>query len=211
MTNGKRCRLFEGRRQRRISRRRDEILKAAACVFATKGYAGSTIKEIAAQADIAEGTLYNYFDGKREILLAIVNASQAPLETMLQEVCELREREDVIALAEKIFDVLISQTPFTRTLMAEAWLDDVILQDVVMGRLQRIGQHLQAFITARIADGAFRPVDPVLTSWMVIGMFSAIVIPILRGHTPVPSPERRRALAEAAVDLLLDGIRVREG
>jgi len=207
----KRQGIFAKRRQRRISRRRDEILKAAARIFAEKGYAGSTIKEIAAQADIAEGTLYNYFDGKREILLAIVNASQAPLETMLQEVRELRGREDVIALAEKIFDALLSQTPFTRTVMAEAWLDDVILQDVVMERLQRIGQHLQVFITARVADGAFRPVDPVLTSWMVIGMFSAIVMPILRGYTSPPSPERRRALAEAAVDLLLDGVRVREG
>ncbi len=207
----KRGGIFAKRRQRRISRRRDEILKAAARIFAEKGYAGSTTKEIAAQADIAEGTLYNYFDGKREILLAIVNASQAPLETMLQEVRELRGREDLIALAEKIFDSLLSQTPFTRTVMVEAWLDDVILQGVVMERMQRIGQHLQAFITARVEAGAFRPVDPVLTSWMVIGMFSAIILPILRGHTPSPSPERRRALAEAAVDMLLDGIRVREG
>ncbi|MEA3396735.1 MAG: TetR/AcrR family transcriptional regulator [Chloroflexota bacterium] len=211
MATKKRQGIFAKRRQRRISRRRDEILKAAARIFAEKGYAGSTTKEIAAQADIAEGTLYNYFDGKREILLAIVNASQAPLETMLQEVRELRGREDVIALAEKIFDALLSQTPFTRTVMMEAWLDDVILQGVVMERMQRIGQHLQAFITARIAARDFRPVDPILTSWMVIGMFSAIILPILRGHTPSPSLEERHALAEAAVDMLLDGIRVREG
>lgn len=68
----------QGRRQRRVARRRQEILAAAARVFARKGYAGATTKEIAEEADVAEGTLYNYFGGKRDILRAVAVETEAP-------------------------------------------------------------------------------------------------------------------------------------
>jgi AcrR family transcriptional regulator len=201
---------FEERRQRRIARRRGEILAAAARVFADKGYANTTTRELADAADIAEGTLYNYFGGKREILLAIVNETQDPIEAILQNASKLQEREDIVALVEKGIDTFASQLPFTRTLLMEAWVDDLILRDFVMDRLQRIGLQVQAFIVRRIEEGIFRPVDPELATQMILGMFLAPMLPVLRGVAPPPSPEERHALAKASVDLLLDGIRVRE-
>jgi AcrR family transcriptional regulator len=203
-------RRFEERRQRRIARRRSEILAAAARVFADKGYANATTKEIADVADIAEGTLYNYFGGKREILLAIAHEGQAPIEALLQDVTRLQGREDMIVLVESGYDVFVSQLPFMRTLLLEAWLDDVIFQDFVLDRFQRIGQLVAAYIARRIEDGGFRPVDPALTTRMVLGMFMSTILPLLRGSALPPSQERRHVLAEAVVDLLLDGIRVRQ-
>ena len=201
---------FEERRQRRIARRRGEILAAAARVFADKGYANTTTRELADAADIAEGTLYNYFGGKREILLAIVNKTQARIEAMLQDASQLQGREDMVALVERGYGIFVSQLPFTRTLLMEAWTDDLILRDFVMDRLQRIGQQLQAFIARRIEDKAFRPIDPALATQIVLGMFIAPILPVLRGVAPVPSSEERLSVAETAVDLLLDGIRVRK-
>ena len=55
----------QGRRQRRIARRRQHILAAAARVFASKGLTQATTKAIADEADVAEGTLYNYFKNKK--------------------------------------------------------------------------------------------------------------------------------------------------
>ena len=203
-------RRFEERRQRRIARRRSEILAAAARVFADKGYANATTKEIADAADIAEGTLYNYFGGKREILLAIAHEGQAPIEALLQDATRLHGREDMIALVERGYDIFVSQLPFMRTLLLEAWLDDVIFQDFVLDRFQRIGQLVAAYIAQRIEDGGFRPVDPALTTRMALGMFISTILPLLRGTAPPPAQERRHVLAEAVVDLLLDGIRVRQ-
>jgi AcrR family transcriptional regulator len=201
---------FEDRRKRRIARRRGEILAAAARVFADKGYANTTTKQIADAADIAEGTLYNYFGGKREILLAIAHEGQAPIEAVLQDASKLQKREDMVALVERGLDVFVSQLPFTRTLLLEAWVDDAILQDFVLERLRRIGQQVEAFVAKRIEDGSFRPVDRVLATRMVLGMFIASILPVLRGVAPSPSKEERHALAKATVDLLLDGIRVRQ-
>jgi AcrR family transcriptional regulator len=196
---------------RRIARRQKEILAAAARVFADKGYANATTKEIAEAADIAEGTLYNYFGGKREILLAIAHEGQAPIEALLRDVNKLQGREDMIALVESGLDVFMTQLPFMRTLLLEAWFDDVILQDFVLDRFQRIGQLVEAYVVQRIDDGAFRRVDSGLTTRMVLGMFMGTILPVLRGVASPPSAEERHTLARAVVNLLLDGVRVHEG
>src|SRR6266704_6227938 len=56
-----------------VSARRNQILDAATTVFAEKGFYRATIKDIARQAGIANGTIYTYFASKTEVLLAILN------------------------------------------------------------------------------------------------------------------------------------------
>jgi len=51
--------------------RKNQILDAAAVVFAEKGFHPTTTKDIARQAGISEGTIYNYFDSKSALLLGI--------------------------------------------------------------------------------------------------------------------------------------------
>lgn len=59
------------RKTRRIERVRGEIMDAAILIIAEKGFKNATTKEIAAKADMAEGTLYNYFQNKDDILMQI--------------------------------------------------------------------------------------------------------------------------------------------
>ena len=47
------------------------IIKAAIQVFAEKGYAKAKISEIATLAQVADGTVYDYFSSKEELLLSI--------------------------------------------------------------------------------------------------------------------------------------------
>jgi AcrR family transcriptional regulator len=196
----------ESRRQRRINRRRRRILEAAAVIFARNGYANTTTRAIAEAADVAEGTLYNYFDSKREILLAVARETEAPMELAVLELADLEERSAMIAMFEMAFSVSETQLPFLRTLVSEAWVDDGILEDFVISRMGRLQQRLQAYIASRIAAGVFRPVDPGLCARMAIGLFGALILPVFRGLEPLPPAEARRALAEAAVDLMLYGL-----
>ena len=198
---------MESRRQRRIRRRRRRILEAAATVFAQNGYATTTTKAIAEAADMAEGTLYNYFDSKREILLAVARETETPMELAVLEVEGLEERAAMVAMFEIAYAVTESQLPFYRTLLSEAWVDDGILQDFVITRLGRVQERLQQYFAAHVATGAFRPVDPTLSARLAIGLFGALILPVFRGLEPFPSPEERQALSEAVVDLILDGIR----
>jgi AcrR family transcriptional regulator len=211
MTDGVKGRSrFEARRQRRIQRRRTEILTAAARVFAAKGYANTTTREIALAADMAEGTLYNYFDGKRAILLTIVGDVIDDLTEMIETVGSLQQREDMVEFVEGIFEAFSDKLPFTRTLIIEAWLDDEILKEFFAVRLAEVAAQIEAFIGDRVAAGTFRPIDPRLATRMLLGMFIAPIVPVLRGIEPPPTPEERHQFAETAVDVLMHGIRMPE-
>jgi AcrR family transcriptional regulator len=59
-------------KQKRGQLRVDAILNAASELFADAGYANTTIVQIAARADTAVGSLYQYFTNKEDILKALV-------------------------------------------------------------------------------------------------------------------------------------------
>ena len=209
MTENRKTQQFLDRQQRRIGRRRAEILAAAARIFADKGYANTATREIAEAADVAEGTLYNYFANKRDILFAIAQETEAPMETAVMATEHIQDRAAVITMVERALDLQETQVHFWRSLLAEAWVDDAILQQFVAIRLQRTHRRLTAFIAEQVADGALRPVDPILTAQLIMGMFVAVIAPEVRGVSGARTPEERRALAEAIVELLLDGILAR--
>jgi AcrR family transcriptional regulator len=198
------------RRQRRINRRRQRILEAAARVFARKGYANSTTREVAEEADVAEGTLYNYFSGKRDILMAIAHDADAPIEAALLEAGGLGTREEMVKVFEKALTISSEQLPFAQTVLNEAWVDDAILDEFVAVRIRRMHQLLTSFIAERVSAGVFRPIDPALGAQVVMGMFAGLILPALRGVAPLPSPEERHKLAEMIVNLLLDGVLIRD-
>ena len=54
---------------------RERILFAAQRVIQDKGLARTTVREIAAAADLSEGALYKHFDGKSEIFLSMLRHS----------------------------------------------------------------------------------------------------------------------------------------
>jgi AcrR family transcriptional regulator len=62
-----------GLRERSKLDKRRRIKAAARAVFIEKGYDAATTREIAAQADIGIGTLFNYAKDKRELLMMIIN------------------------------------------------------------------------------------------------------------------------------------------
>jgi AcrR family transcriptional regulator len=51
-----------GLRERQKAGRRRDILAAAAKLFRRDGFADTSIEAIAAEAEVAAGTVYNYFD-----------------------------------------------------------------------------------------------------------------------------------------------------
>ncbi len=53
-------------------KRRKRIIGSATALFQNKGYADTTIGDIADQAEVGVGTIYNYFSSKNDILLNLV-------------------------------------------------------------------------------------------------------------------------------------------
>jgi AcrR family transcriptional regulator len=51
--------------------KRNRIVEAAARVFAQKGYAGAVVADIAVEARIGKGTVYEYFNSKEDLFFAV--------------------------------------------------------------------------------------------------------------------------------------------
>lgn len=62
-----------GLRAKNKADRQARILKAATRQFRNQGYDASRIEAIAAEAEVSVGTIYNYYENKGDILVAIVS------------------------------------------------------------------------------------------------------------------------------------------
>lgn len=56
----------------KMTERQKSIVSAAVEMFAEKGYSGTSTKEIAQKAGVAEGTIFRHYKTKKDLLLAIV-------------------------------------------------------------------------------------------------------------------------------------------
>jgi AcrR family transcriptional regulator len=52
-------------------KKRSRIIRAAAGVFAQKGFSGTVMADIAVHAGIGKGTIYEYFESKEELFFAV--------------------------------------------------------------------------------------------------------------------------------------------
>jgi hypothetical protein len=95
-------------------------------------------------------------------------------------------------------------------LFLASWTDEAILRSALLESLQRISQQVKGYVSQHIEEGGFRPMDPGMVTRMILAMFIAPILPILRGIEPLPTPQQRRAMAEMVVDILLDGVRIRQ-
>ncbi len=77
---------------------RQRILDAARKLFCSKGFNKTTTRDLAAEASIATGTLFNYFPSKEHLALAIIDFS---LEAAGKEFAESRREGE--SLEEALF------------------------------------------------------------------------------------------------------------
>lgn len=73
-----------GLRERQKANRRERILEVAKSRFQNDGYASTTVELIAKDADVSAVTVYNYFDSKAGLLLALVSESDQLLIQQLK-------------------------------------------------------------------------------------------------------------------------------
>ena len=65
--------------------RKEELLAAAAKVFSEKGYRTAGVNDIIAEAGVARGTFYHYFESKKEVFLALIERYFSGFAEILQE------------------------------------------------------------------------------------------------------------------------------
>lgn len=115
------------RKKQQVERLRNEILEAAVVVFKEYGYEKATIKKISEKAEVADGSIYNYFENKRDILLSLFEKMK---EATTVNFTILPENEG--DLSKILSAVMIAQldqnsiVPMFTLLLHEAGVDPVV-------------------------------------------------------------------------------------
>ena len=100
-------RLGRPRDQSLTARRTDEILAAAATLFARRGYSNTTTQELADLLQVGKGTIYRYFPTKEDLFLATVDRLMqqltAAIDTSTEAIEEPVQRIQAAVLAYLTF------------------------------------------------------------------------------------------------------------
>jgi AcrR family transcriptional regulator len=135
------------------------ILEATRTVFLAKGYAGTTIDEIARTADISRASFYTYFPTKRDVLIALGADSASTAEAALERYVDGRGRGsgDVLdSLVDDYFVLLDEHGAF-----ATAWTQAAQEDDDIRAAGMRRHMKMCADI-GRLLGAKGRGVDPAI-------------------------------------------------
>lgn len=95
------------KRRENQHRMRERILDAAAVLVREDGMAAATTKRIALKAEVSEGSLYNHFPDKAELLIAIVLERMPSIRDALQSLGTAAETSSLEDRLEKVLTAMI--------------------------------------------------------------------------------------------------------
>jgi AcrR family transcriptional regulator len=149
-----------------------EILAAASRVFRAKGLQASGMRDIAAEMGMAVGNLYYYFQDKEDLLAFVQESTLTGL----------------LSLAARVRALDPLQTPADQKLFLQTAGHVVLLNEGTPGSLahlevEALGEHRTAVLARRdeyekslrrliedgIEAGVFRPLDPKVAAFAILG------------------------------------------
>jgi TetR/AcrR family transcriptional regulator len=137
------------------------ILDAAVEVFATYGYRGATIDEIAERAGISKANLHYYFERKKDLYLAVLRRT---LEIWLVPLRELDRNGDPAQelgnyIAQKV-DLSQKFPDASRVFANEIVQGAPFLKGYLKTNLRAVVERKAAVIQHWVDQGKLAPVDP---------------------------------------------------
>ncbi|RRH91235.1 TetR/AcrR family transcriptional regulator [Variovorax beijingensis] len=149
------------RRERDPASAKQALIAAAVAEFATKGFAGARVDEIAAAAGVNKQLVYHYFDSKQGLYLVALESVYAEIREKEQKL-SLGALEPMEAMAQLVafsFDYLAEHPEFIALLADENRNHGAHLRE--SERLQKMHspfiEMLEATLERGVAAGVFRP------------------------------------------------------
>ncbi len=140
--------------------RRNEILDAAAQLFAEKGYEGATVQAVIDALGISKGAFYHYFSSKEEVLDGVIERLTGWILDETRETLEdksLSAIEKLNRFGEISRRVKMAHMESLGELMRVIYRDEnIIIRHKINKRSEELaGPVLEAIITEGIEEGCF--------------------------------------------------------
>ena len=199
--------VTEAIQQQLIAARKNQILDAATVIFSEKGFHTTTIQDIAGQAGIADGTVYNNFDSKPSLLLGIFDRMRAaimqqaplPIAAELDSHTLIRTllHHPLIALQDNnfaLFRIVVSEMLVNEELR-ERYREQILEPTLHTG---------EAALVAWAVGRGLNPATTALTIRAISGMVMGLIMQRIMGDTALA--EHWAALPDFLADLLMQGL-----
>ncbi len=185
---------------------RDRILKAAAEIMSTRGYARATTRAIAEAAGVNEVTLFRHFGNKRNLLSEMIHKHSAlpDLTFMIENQLSGDYRQDLIHLATAFFSAITKRKEALRLMLCEA-KEIPEVQNVIVQVPDQLRKLLTRYFQEKMEADFIRKANPEVMAQGFLGMFFAygIAREMLNSNI-APAVPQEDIIAEF-VDIFVDG------
>jgi AcrR family transcriptional regulator len=195
-----------------VDDRRAQIMDAALRVFAQKGYAGASNRDVAREAGITPGLIYHYFPSKAALFKAILEerspvrlVRSLPVE-MLALPTEAMLRTFLRQLLEFVEDPGFVQV--LRVFLGEMG-HDPNLSPFTAPAVQEATRFLQDFLAAKMEAGEVRRTDPTLAVQVLMGSVMSLMLRRQVLGDPDVLRYSHEEIVDSIVGVTLEGLRVR--
>lgn len=135
---------------------KEAIIEAAIELFTTKGFKGTTIRDIAARAKLNPANISYYFQGKQGLLEACLVSFFEPYLTLLEEEKKKVDWEDPqVCLHRAIRKVLVFQSDnhlLTRLVWREITIDSQVSREIISSYLMKERYYLKALTSSALGE-----------------------------------------------------------
>lgn len=189
----------------------DRILLAARRLFARKGFEATTTKDLAAEAGVAEGTLFRHFANKKAILVEV--ATQGWVEILTDLLTELSEMGSYKAVAQVMRRRMLhvqENSDLMRVCFIEAQFHPELRDRIQTEAIAKMTDVAEAFFETAMERGIYRRTNPKIVARVFLGMFAVSGFSHSTIVAPNASPKAMQEMAEGIADIFLNGVLARE-
>ncbi len=195
-------------RQNRRSERRLRILNAALDLFSQQGYHGTSTRQIAQAAGVAEGSIFNYFPTKQHLLVA---ALSQVVDDYLGQDLQSAPKAGPFELLRETFrsrlELGFRHAKRVRFLLGELLMNQEMRQAYFEAVILRLTDRLRSALEQRIAEGLVRPCNVQVVSGALVGAFLTFLLVALLDNERRLLRDSLDEISDELARLFLDGLR----
>jgi AcrR family transcriptional regulator len=185
---------------------RERIFLAAQKLFAARGYQGTAVQDIVAEAGVTKPTLYYYYENKEQIYCALVEKAYMDRLKKIQEAVEEHHsiRDKLLAAMQALVDFCREHNDLTHIAYANVFAPQESVPESVRGNHfgQKNWQYIHGIIQNGIASGEIDDTyDSIEVTNAIYGQF-LMVISVIILHPEVWQPQ----WGDHMIRFVLDGI-----
>ncbi|TRV01571.1 MAG: TetR/AcrR family transcriptional regulator [Microcystis wesenbergii Mw_QC_B_20070930_S4] len=189
---------------------RSRILQAALRLFAAKGYEGTTTKDLAGKANVAEGTLFRYFPNKKAILIEVATRGWVDILTdLLTELSEMGSYKAVAQVMRRRVLRMRENSDLLRVCFIEAQFHPELKERIQLEVIAKMTDVAEAFFQTAIDRGIYRPMNPKIVAQVFLGMFAIAGFSSETILDSNASPLALQEMAEGIAEIFLNGVLVK--